>query len=863
MAKVALRRRLPFWLELAWSETWASKSFTIVFILNLSLGLLGFVTLDTFKGSVREHLEERSRALLGADLVVGAQRAITDAELNAIAQALPLNSRTRRETTTLSMVAYGAASRLVELRAVDDGYPFYGVPRLTSGRTVNAALVAALGTVREAWVEPSLLVQLGVKVGDTLAIGGASFLIADALEFDPAVAAAGLAIAPKVLIGARQLAATGLISKGSRLRESVFVALPVGTDADLVAKAIARAIDPGDLNVRTHREASTDLNRVLLHLNDYLGLVALVALFLAAVGGAYLFRTFLGTRMKDVAILLSLGLEVRICRRAYVAQLTLLGVVASLVTGVLATLLLPLLPGVLGGIVPTGLVPRVGWVSLATALVMGFGASVLVCLPLLNHLAAVRPAALFQEAGGFTFRWRARSIWAWLPAVGLYWVLAVVTAHSIKVGSIFLAIFLVATMLFTGAGSALIYSLGKSRPKWPFVLEQAALNLARHRLASLVSFVAIGLGALLLGLVPQVRALLISELSQAPGEGAPSLFLFDIQPEQLAPIKVRLNELGTALDFVSPMVRARLVSLKGAALPPALPVDRNGPLTTREDERSQRALSRGYNLSYRAALFSSEELVEGQPFTGTFAAAAGKLPEVSVEYRFAERLAVGIGDRLAFEVQGVTVEGIIVNLRRVRWTSFHPNFFVEFQPGVLEDAPQTFIAAVPHVPASERASLQTALVVSFPNVSVIDVTATIDRILAVVGQMAQAVNFMAALTLIAGFAVLFAIAHDQAQRRIPDVSLLKILGTRFATLRVMALVEFGVIGATAGGLGALLSVGGAYVFALSDLDGAWALDARSPGIIWAGVTLVSAVTGLIAISRSLNARSLALLTASR
>src|SRR5690606_33719544 len=149
---------------------------------------------------------------------------------------------------------------------------------------------------------------------------------------------------------------------------------------------------------------------------------------------------------------------------------------------------------------------------------------------------------------------------------------------------------------------------------------------------------------------------------------------------------------------------------------------------TREEERANQMRSRTYNLSYRGELAPSETIVAGKPFSGSYSVGSNEIPEISVEERFAERIGLKLGDVMGFDIQGVPIAGKIVNLRRVRWTSFHPNFFVQFQPGVLDDAPKMFVAAIPGDQTTDNVKLQTAIVTAFPNVSVIDVSNAIERI---------------------------------------------------------------------------------------------------------------------------------------
>jgi putative ABC transport system permease protein len=859
-----MREHWPLWLRLAWLEAWGDKAFSLTFGLSLSLGLSGFLLLDAFKASVSAHLDARSKGMLAADVAVSATHAFTDEQLAQLTAALPPGSATRRETSLMSMAAVEGQSRLVELRAIDAAFPFYGDFILHAGGRVDGGAPKAIVDQPLAWVYPELLLQLHARIGDRVKIGDASFTIADVVDEDPALSSSAMALAPRVFIGQAFLPDTGLVTLGSRVTHALLVRLPPGAPpgADVV-KALRRAVPrEAGLRLRTHRDASEDLNRLLIYLNDYLGLVALVALFLSALGGAYLYRSFLARRTRDIAILLSLGGGIGLARRVYAAQLVLLGTFATAVSALVTLALLPLLPRVFAGLLPDDLTLGIPPLSIALAFALGTAGAILFCLPILGRIGSVNPTALFQEAAAPRLEVSQRTALGWVPAVVVYWLLAVWQAQSLKIGSLFVGLFLGSSLILTVAGLGFLRLL--DRPRQRLTLELASQNLARHRTATLACFLAISLGAMLLNLVPQIRVVVDRELAQPAGEKLPSLFLIDVQDEQVAPLKAKLEAEGSQLKFLSPLIRARLETVRGK------PVGDEEPgaalAQTREDEQESRMRNRGYNLSYRTELSPSEELVAGRPFSGRYDWNAQKPAELSLEVRFAERLGVGLGDRLAFDVQGVAFEGEVTSLRRVRWTSFQPNFFVQVQPGVLDDAPKSFIGAIPELPLERKVALQDALVKAFPNVSIIDVGSTVQRILAIIEQISVAVAFMALLSLIAGAAVLFAIASHQAQQRLRDTTLLKVLGAGFGRLRLVALTEFSLLGASAGALGALLSVGVSWALSVVIFDRApfaSALAWRVPVLSAVAITVLAVAIGLAANGRALRAKPISLLNAPR
>ena len=847
------------WLQLMFSEMRGNRSFCVTFILNLSLGLIGFLVLDSFKSSVQSSLADRSRAILAADISVSARRPLTDTEQKKIISITPQGAKRRYEVNLFTMAASSSGTRLVEVRAVDNNFPFYGEISLKSGAVISPGTPKAITQSPRAWIYPELAVQLGVQVGDRIKIGETHFTVDDLIESDPSVSSISFAAAPKVYLGLPYLENTGLMGTGSRLQQTAFYKVNENIDLDAFALVLAKELSATDIRITPHDKASEQLGRILLYLNDYLGLVALVALFLAGVGAAYLFRSFLTQRCKDIAILGSLGLAQKTTFRLYLSLLVFLGLVSTLITLALGYFVLPVLVGVFGDLMVSGMKVTIPIESVILAFFIGTLGCLLFCLPILLRLRSLNPSILFREDAQPNIEFTKKSAIGWFPVVAVYWLLAIWQSNSLKTGSLFIVLFLVSALMLSGICLAFFLLTQKLNYYHPRIFARyfALINLTRYRLSTLTCFLAIGLGSLLINLVPQIRNVLDREL--APGSGkVPSLFMFDIQDEQVTPLEEQIDGFQTRLNYLSPMIMARFTHLNG------IDVDAhqnlNKDIQSRESERADRMRNRTYNLSYREQLASSEAIIDGMPFSGPFDWDSDNLPEISLEKRFAERLGIQIDDTMTFDVQGVEVKGRVINFRRVKWTSFHPNFFVLFQPGVLDDAPKTFVASVPDLDFYEKITVQNAIVQAFPNISIIDVTQTIERILNIVTQVTAVIDFMAYLTLIAGFAVLFSIVRHQTQSRASDFNLLKILGTSFGDIKKMAMIEFGLLGFLAGTFGASISIGVSYVVAYFVFDSAWIFSAEVPVLSSLVITSMTIAIGFLASYTVLTKRPRELLT---
>ncbi len=711
--------------RLAVRELINHRRFSLFFILNLALGFFGFLALDAFKQSVEATLAARSRQILGADLTVSARRPFTPSERAALKDALP-DASGADVIELYSMLASPAGSRLVEITAIGDGFPFYGEIRLAGGDRLRGG--PALPK-RSIWVQKELAAALRSASGDRLKLGTLELTVRDVIESDGALGAQGFSLAWRAYIPLSDLLESGLLQRGSTATHERAYRLPEGLDVDALAASLSRQLpDPG-VRVRPHTNASRMVGRLQGFLNDYLGLAALASLFLSSIGAAYLFRTSLARRVRDIAILISLGLSPRRARQVYAIQLALLGAAAAGLSGLLVVLLLPVAISSLGAFVAYPIEVSFSLFRLTLALLLGGSAGLLVCLPFLWRLGTLKPSALFQEDASPQIEWTARSGLLAGPGVLLFWALAVWQAKSWITGSAFVGLFLGSAVILAGLGGALMSALEHSPVERHVTLRLALRHLSRSRVSTLAGFLAIGLGTALLNIIPQVQKSLQLEVEAPDVSEVPSLFVFDIQPEQVESLKRYLAGQGQTLQSLSPLIRARLSAVNGS---PFVKERETGGFRTREEETQTRFRNRGMNLTWRAALIESEQIVEGRDFSQRKERATGPgddpLPEISVEKRFAKRLGLRIGDIMSFDVQGVEIQGRIVNFRSVRWTSFQPNFFVQFAPGALEEAPATWLASIGRTDTRTKIRLQDGLVERFPNVSTIDVSLVVERL---------------------------------------------------------------------------------------------------------------------------------------
>lgn len=838
-------------LKFIFSELLNNKKFTLLFIVNFAIGLSGFLALDTFKNSLDSTLKSQSKAILGADFGVSSRRRLSEGENKTLKSLLPNGTVESKMIETYSMVqSPSGKTQLVQLKAIDKGFPFYGYVELEKSGKYTGSSNTDLLNGQKVWLYPELQAQLAVKPGDKIKIGDLFFEIDDIVIND---SAAGIStnMAPRVYIGREMLLKTNLIRQGSLAWFSKVYKIPNLNIDELntLRDQAFEGMDDSSVRVYTHENSSEQLGRVLGYLNDFLGLTALAALFLSAIGGSFLFRNYLRQRIQQIAILISLGMTPFKAIIVNLLQVTVLGLISSIVALLISVALLPALSNIISEISPVEVQLTFGTSTLFIAVILGSLACTLIALPLLAQLRNLKPSLLLNQGQTIELKWDAVSVLFAIPALIIFWLLSISQANSIQTGSLFVILFLGSGALLSAVSVFIFNTYNKIPGIRSNSLRWGLRDLNRLKASTTTAFLSLGLGMLLLNLIPQLKASINTEIQQPESSKVPSLFMFDIQEEQVDVLKNIFEKQQIVPQQISPMVRSKLITVNGKNFEKQ---NVNNKALTREQEREMRFRNRGFNLSYRPQLGDTEEILEGRKFSGVYDINSEKPAEISMETRFADRLGLNIGDQLTFDIQGVEVKGEIINLRSVKWTTFQPNFFILFQQGVLEMAPKTFLATIPKIDSEKIVQVQSSVVSELPNVSILDVSRLVKRLQSIITQMSLALEFMAYLCLFAGFVVLYSIANFQARVRSKEIGILKSLGADFNSIRNLFLWQYSSLAVSAGLFGAGLSL--VFSFAISKVlfQGVWAADFLTPALTVAGSLILTLIVTSIATQKSLN-----------
>jgi len=840
---------VSFVLRMAAREVRASWQRLLFFFLCIAIGVGSIVALRSLIQSVRVALSGEARTLLGGDVVVSTNRAWTPAVLDRLAAEQRTGRvRVRLETAEMPTMVGSTdpskpSARMVELRAVGPQFPLYGTLAL-QGQAYAHELLEGNGAL----VRPELLAQLGLEVGDRIRIGTATFEIRGVITAEPGRRIGTFTLGPRVMIDRSDLDATGLLAFGSRARYQQLLQVPEPDAAEL-AFELRQAFADEFVNVRWYRRTEDQMGENLARAENYLSLVGLVVLILGGIGVSSVTRVFVQQKVRSIAILKCVGSSSSQILAIYMTQVLLLGLGGSALGIALAGGVLAAVPVFAGNLTE---IMNVDVGLTASAVVQGFAIGLLVSLlfslvPLLD-VRHVKPSLLLRQdaahAGGFDWvKWGVTAgVAAALVAVASW------QAGSVEIGLVLCGGFIAVAFILNLAGAALVRAVQPLRHSPHFALRHAVLHVARPDNQTRVILLAVGLGAFFILGVRSLQVNLLRDFAIQAGPEAPDMFLIDIQQDQRDRVAAFLDAANGAAPppNVIPTLRARVVGVQGREM-----------AIDRYQETRGRGLSREYTVTYRPYLQANEELVEGSWWDAT--PTRGEA-EVSIEDRFSDRdddgnfrlgSRIQVGDRMRFDVLGRVITARVTSVRRVDWQDFRAGgFMFVFRPGSFGSAPHTYIAALQGPPDPEgRARMQTALASEFPNVSVIDLREILQVIQGLVNHVTLAVTVVGILVLCSGGLILVGAVSMTKFRRVYEAAILKTLGASSRLVASMLVLEYGVLGAIAGTVGALGAIALSWALARFVVDLPWE---ATPGVTIAGVIATSILVAAVGVLASVD-----------
>ncbi|MBV8535933.1 MAG: ABC transporter permease, partial [Alphaproteobacteria bacterium] len=697
-----------------------------IFVACLMLGVAAIGAVGSLAAGVQAGLAADARQLLGGDVdLTLTERAATPDELTALAARGTVSA----VMNLRAMARTDAARTLVELKAVDGAYPLVGSVGLAGDGTAAPGVANALAERDGAWgatVERSLLVRLGVKLGDRIKIGDATYVLRAIETSEPDRTADVFTLAPRVLVAQSSMPATGLVQPGSLIRHQYRLLLKPGLDAATFAKEMAQLFPNAGWRLRTPSDATPGVKLWIDRIAMFLTLVGLTALLVGGVGVANAVRSYLAGKTGTIATLKCLGAGGGLVLRVYLIQImamAAIGIGIGIAIGAVAPLILgPLLASELPVAARMGVYPA----PLALAALFGVLTAIAFSLWPLARAREVPPSALFRDLIA-PARQRPRLIYAAIVAAALAGLgaLAVFASSDRKLGFWFVVAAFGTFVVFRAAAwvIAVLARLAPSmgRPG----LRLALANLHRPGSPAPGLVLSLGLGLTVLIAIALVQGNIARQLREEIPDVAPTFFFIDIQPDQVADFDALMAHLpGVGEVRRVPSLRGRIVKIAG------VPVDQ-----AHIASEAQWAVSSDRGLTYSTTVPTGSRLVAGTWWAPDYSGP----PLLSMEAGIARGMGIGVGDTLTVNVLGREITATIANLRDVDWGALNINFVLVFAPGTLEGAPQTHIATA-QVASGQEDAVERAVTERFPNVSTIRVKealALIDQMLGEIGTAAR------------------------------------------------------------------------------------------------------------------------------
>ncbi|GAA0722356.1 ABC transporter permease [Dokdonella soli] len=758
----------------------------------LVLAVAALTAVATLASRVERALVASAAELIGGDLGIGASKPLP---LEFAEEARRRGLATNLLADFPSVVFAGDRSQLCDVRASDSAFPLRGTLTVTDAAGFEkAAHAPPAGTL---YADHAVLVALGVGIGARVQLGGRDLVIGGEIRKSPDSGSL-FRLAPRLLVSRADAEASGLLGVGSRARYRLLVA---GDESAVSAFADwAKPKLPDGAEITTVEDAQQNLRSAFERGEGFLRLAALLAALLSGVAVALAAQRFARRKVEEVALLRCLGASRGEIVSALVLELALLALPACIAGLAIGLALQQLVLSLAGGLLP-GAPPGLPWGPPLAAFAVGLAVLFGFALPPLLRLRDVEPMRVFRHDVGARIR-RFDALYLLPVIVGALLVLLgagnLRLATTLSIG--FAGVGLVTFVL--GLAMLALVRIGSTRLRG--ALRFGLANLSRRRALTLLQAGALALSLTALALLGVIGPSLLERWRADLAPDTPNWFLINLQPDQHVAMQQRLHSLGAANLNLLPLAVGKLIAINGR-VPNA---------TDYQDRRAAGWINGETRVSWSEQLPPANKLLQGRWF-----GAHADRPELSVDRMWVDLFHLKLGDTLTLRVGEREITATITSIRGVDWDSFRANFFLMLDPASGAVLPHSFVASF-HLPG-DTASALAALSRDYPNVSLIDLNAVLDRVRDIVDRVTRAVAWVLGFSLLAGVLVLLAALAATADERRFEAALLRTLGAYRHQLSTAVLAEFAVLGLLAGviavaGAATLGSVLAHQVFRLAD-----------------------------------------------
>lgn len=822
------------WLfKMAWRDSRKNRTRLFLFISSMVLGIAALVAIYAVGDNLNHDIDNQAATLIGADLNLHSNKEPAKRTRKLIDSLKSKSVHFASEQSFASMVLFlkGQGTRLVQIRALEGGYPFYGEIASTPQSASET-----FRSQREVLIDRTVMLQYNAKVGDSVQIGKLNFRIAGALDKAPGQSGFSSTIAPSIFLPLQYLEKTGLTEKGSRISYNYYYKFGDSTNVDKMVARLSKTFDRYDLDEDTISSKKASTGKSFADVTKFLSLVGFIALLLGCIGVASAVHIYVKEKMESVAILRCLGLSSRQAFLIYLIQITTIGLLGAIIGCLLGTAIQQILPTVFADFLPLEMSTRVSWRAIEQGLLLGIVISFLFSLLPLIAIRKVSPLNTIRIA--VDEKKKEKDFWPWLVYVLIIAFVACFARLQLQGWR--------ETLIFTGSilvGFGVLYTVSALTVKmirkyfpnsWSYIWRQGLSNLYRPNNQTTVLVLAIGLGTAFICTLFFVQSILVGRITLSTKENQANMIIFDIQPSQKEAVTKLTSGMGLPLIQQVPIVTIRLQEING--------------ITAAENKKdtanrySNRAFNAELRVTFRDSLTSSEKIVAGK-WQGIVK--KGDTARISLEQSYANRIRVGVGDKLLFNVQGVMVPAIVGSIRDVDWNRIQTNFRVLFPKGALDDAPQ-FHVLVTRVPnAATSADYQRKLIRTFPNVSIIDLALILDVINQILDKIGFVIRFMAGFSIITGLIVLISSVLISKYQRMQESVLLRTLGASSRQVFLITAIEYLLLGTIAASTGIIIALAGNWALAKFTFGMSFSPDWIAVLVILICISLLTSLIGIL------------------
>ncbi|MBV9266531.1 MAG: FtsX-like permease family protein [Acidobacteriaceae bacterium] len=834
--------------KIAFRELRATPGKFLFVVVAVAIGIAALTGVKGFGAAFKGMLLTNAKQLIAGDLQ-GQFWALPTPQQEQQMSALGREyGQLTRVTETVSMAgsSHQRIPQMIAVKAIDPAvYPYYGHLATKPAESLRSLLCDDASVV----ATPELLLRLKVKPGDIIRIGGKEFRITGTLITEPDRLASGFGPGMRVLMTRGGLDRTGLIQFGSRAAQRFLFKLNPQIDLDRL-KARMKVILP-HVFISDYREGSPVVGKAIDNTTTFLSLVSLIALIVGSLGVAMAMYSHLQQRMDTIGIMKALGARANQVIYIYLLQTLCLGVAGALVgigVGAAVQRSFPWLIRRVSDQLPP--VPW-DWSFSIQGMCLGMLATVLFTLPPLLGIRNIKPNLVFRRdmADAVTQnrrRWRDKvpQVFAIVVIIAGFAGIAVWLSDSLQIGSYFIG-GLATSLLVLGAIAVLLLLVMRRLVRsagfrLPAVFRHGFANLYRPGNHAGAVLVALGVGVMFTLTTYLLQRTVLNEVvSEGPGREG-NIFLLDIH-----------NATGVRkLVESEPGVNSRL-ELAGYIV--ARLVTKNGLTPDRLDLSRERKDRLG-----AVRITTAEGLPDGLDLiAGHWWSAASNTPEMAVSEEVRRDFHLRIGDRIEFQIAGRTVFApIVAEFKREARAPVRYDLVMPTQ--ALIGFPVVYYGAV-HAQPAQIPQIEEDLFDRFPTVTVMNLADVLRRIQEAVDQVAVVVRFLAFFAIAAGIIILCSSVAGTRYRRIREVAILKTVGATKGRIASIFSVEFSVLGAVAGFIGAVLANVFTKIIAHKFIETTVSFDWVSLLIAAACTVLLANAAGWLASARILNEKPLAVL----